>query len=160
MLADFNGNPPQSFCDLFITCDTNPLSNIKKILHNMSQIFCKNFNPNGPERFRLAEALYYRLLENIIVAETKMKPFDRNIFANQDIIHRTMIVCSVEIVLAAYNSERKFPWVLEIFKLEAFNFIKIIELVVRNHQDLLTRDIIKHLNQVNLFISILVYLIF
>lgn len=150
MLSDYNGKPHASLNELFATCDNNPSAKIEEILSRMSKKFCDKFQPNGHERFRLAEALYYRLLENIIRGELKKKPqLDLNNFLNQEIIYSTLIVCSVEIVLTAYNSQRKFPWILDLLNLDPYNFYKIIEIVVMYQQDLLTRDIIKHLNTVS-----------
>lgn len=148
MLAEHKDKPKFTMCDLFASCTQNPQLKIEKMLKEMSKKFCDNFQTNGAERFRLAEALYYRLLENIIRGEMKQKPLDCNIFLNHDSIHQSLIVCSVEIVLGAYNYERKFPWILEVFHLDAFTFHKLIELVVRYHQDLLTRDMVKHLNRI------------
>ena len=42
---------------------------------------------------------------------------------------------------------RKFPWLLEVYDLQAYNFYKVIEVLIRA-EDGLSRDIIKHLNQV------------
>lgn len=148
MFADYSGKPQPTLCQLFISCEQNPSAKIEKLLTEMSVKFCDN-HPNGFERFRLAEALYYRILENIIRGEMKLKPLDCNAFLNFESIHQSLIVCSVEIVLDAYNNEKKFPWILEIFNVHAFTFHKLIELVVRYSQDLLTRDIIKHLNRVS-----------
>lgn len=153
LFADFTGNPQPSLCALFSSCEPNPSIKIDNLLREMSAKFCGN-HPNGIERFRLAEALYYRILENIIRGELKLKPLDVNVFLNYESIHRCLIVCSIEIVLYAYNNEKKFPWVLEICDVHAFTFHKLIELVVRYSQELLTRDIIKHLNTVSKFITI------
>lgn len=68
---------------------------------------------------------------------------------NVDIFHVTLIASSVEIVIYAYMAQKKFPWILDCFSVDAYNFYKIIELIVLNHKDMLTRDVIKHLNAVS-----------
>lgn len=71
--------------------------------------------------------------------------------ASYEMFHRTLITCSVEIVIYAYMmAQKKFPWILECFSLEAYNFYKIIEPIALYHKDILTRDVIKHLNAVSI----------
>lgn len=53
--------------------------------------------------------------------------------------------------------QKKFPWVLECFDVEAFNFYKVIEMIVLNHSDILTRDVIKHLNAVSIIQYIVLF---
>lgn len=152
MLNDYNGKAQPSLREIFQKCDKNPEAKIEQLLLKMSKKFCDTSLPNGPERFRLAEALYYRLLENIIKFEMKRKPLDLNMFFNIDgqseTINLILIACSIEIVLTAYNSQPKFPWILDQMEIDPYNFYKIIEIVVMCHQDMLTRDIIKHLNTI------------
>lgn len=157
----YDGKPPASLTDLIKSkkCNNGETTKIENILKTMSEKFCCKFQTNAEDRFRMAEALYYRLLENIIKAEFKIRPnLDLKSLMNVEIFHKTIIVCCVEIVISAYNSQKKFPWVLECFELDAFTFYKIIEMVVLNHQDLLSRDVIKHLNSVSIFMSFLLTL--
>lgn len=64
-----------------------------------------------------------------------------------------MFACCLEIVLYCYNFPRKFPWVLEILRIEPVHFVKVIELIVRA-KDNLFRELIKHLNRVSLSIHV------
>jgi len=66
-----------------------------------------------------------------------------------DAFHTSLFACSMEIVLFSYNSNRRFPWILEIFNLPGYNFFKVIEIVVRTEESL-SRDVVKHLSQVRL----------
>lgn len=109
------------------------------------------FNNHVPstDRWSLVEALYYHLLTNILEGEVKIRPgLDLKVLLREDQLHRTLIVCCVEIVVYSYNPQRRFPAVLQWYDMHPFNFYRIIEMVVLNHQDALTRDIIKHLNVV------------
>lgn len=58
-----------------------------------------------------------------------------------------MFACSIEIVIFSYNSQRKFPWILDALNLKAYYFYKVIELIVRT-KDQLSRDVVKHLNSI------------
>ncbi|XP_075155249.1 retinoblastoma-family protein [Haematobia irritans] len=124
---------------------------IKKIQDNvtfMSTIFYNKF-PNKEEsvnKFQLAKSLYYYLLDKILQFEVTNKHIDLNIILQKDSINTTLIACSVEIVLDAYDSPLKFPWILECFSITAFEFYKLIEIIVRSHNGILNRELIKHLN--------------
>lgn len=47
----------------------------------------------------------------------------------------------------SYNCQRKFPWMLSMLGIQPFNFVRVVELIVRS-QDQLPRDAVKHLNMV------------
>ena len=53
----------------------------------------------------------------------------------------------LEIVIFSYNSQRTFPWILETFQLEAYQFYKVIEIIIRNEHGL-ARDVVKHLQRI------------
>lgn len=114
----------------------------------MSNVF--NNHIPSTDRWSLVEALYYHLLTNILEGEVKIRPeLNLQVLLREDQLHRTLIVCCVEIVVYSYNPQRRFPAVLQWYNMHPFNFYRIIEMVVLNHQDALTRDIIKHLNVVS-----------
>lgn len=76
-LGKYDGGPPASLRDLLAKCSNDPFAMIKKSLAQMSQKFCAKFETNAQERFQLAEAVYYRLLENILRNEmVRNKSFD------------------------------------------------------------------------------------
>lgn len=148
-LGVYDPVPPPSLAELLRLCPEDPVPKMKQILSHMSTLFCARFETNAKERFELAEMLYYRLLENIVRREQATQcNFDYKILRH-DIFHTTLITCSVEIVIHAYMGQKRFPWVLECFSVEAYHFYKIIEMIVLNHGDILTRDSIKHLNAVS-----------
>ncbi|XP_053571925.1 retinoblastoma-like protein 1 [Bombina bombina] len=71
----------------------------------------------------------------------------RSALLEQDIFHRSLIACCLEIVLFAYSSPRVFPWTIDILKLSPFYFYKVIEVFIRS-EDGLSRDMVKHLNSI------------
>lgn len=169
ILGQYDPQPPGSLRELLATCDPDPLDMIKAMLSNMSTVFCAKFEKNATERFELAEMLYYRMLEQIVRREAaKQKVLDKvsqqrlaqsrhvSVYSyvgaqivKHETFHKSLMTCCVEIVIFAYMGQKKFPWVLECFDVEAFNFYKVIEMIVLNHRDILTRDVIKHLNSVS-----------
>lgn len=68
---------------------------------------------------------------------------------NVEKLHMMLLASSVEIVIYAYATSHKFPWILECFNIDAFYFYKLIEIIVLNHEGILNRDLIKHLNAVS-----------
>ncbi|KAI3371032.1 hypothetical protein L3Q82_023524 [Scortum barcoo] len=126
--------------------------------------------------FHLAEALYYRILESIIerekmilgeadlsvsiflsAADVRVTTMSEEIFKplhsqdmcilEQDVFHRSLLVCCLEIVIFSYRPPGDFPNLISIFQLPAYHFYKVIEVLVRSEQGLF-REVVKHLNQV------------
>lgn len=170
--------PSPRLRELCKSCKTDPLPGIAEQLKTMSVQFCTAFQTNAAvERFQLAERLYYRLLENIIQREKNDRPnYDSKVreflcspsvdmltnsvaiaivifyiqILNVEKLHKMLIASSVEIVIYAYATSHNFPWILECFDLDAFYFYKLIEIIVLNHENILNRDLIKHLNAVSI----------
>ncbi|XP_036319858.1 retinoblastoma family protein-like [Rhagoletis pomonella] len=106
-------------------------------------------NTEVGSRFQMAESLFFYLLDKILRVETRTKPnIDLKILLTTDTFITTLIACCVEIVINAYQSQMKFPWILKCFSITAFHFHKIIEIVVRSHDGVLSRPLIKHLNYI------------
>lgn len=101
------------------------------------------------KRFRMAKSLYYYLMDHILRAEIKNKPQIVHKIS-LDIFNETLMACCLELVLEAYITEIKFPWILDCFSINAFEFHKIIEIVVRHgsREGCLTRSLVKHLNSI------------
>lgn len=78
-VGECNSEMPKTLCDLLKQFAENPVLKIKQILSNMSTQFCAKFETNAMERFKLAEAVYYRFLENILRHEMaeKKENFDK-----------------------------------------------------------------------------------
>ncbi|XP_001991027.2 retinoblastoma family protein isoform X2 [Drosophila grimshawi] len=125
------------------------IAKILKIIEQMGNKFLAKYpmRSEAENRFRLAKSLYFYLMDHILRAEIKNKPqIMRRI--SLDIFNVTLMTCCTELVLYAYNTELNFPWILECFSINAFEFFKIIEIVVRNGKDCLTRSLVKHLNSI------------
>ncbi|XP_063951479.1 retinoblastoma-like protein 1 [Lytechinus pictus] len=141
---------------IFKECSENPAEGIASRVKEMGEIFCQKYtqahdegNSGSPQdfakrRLKLAESLYYKALENIMLAEKKRLKNLTHLLEH-DLFHRSLFACCVEVVIFAYNSQRTFPWILEAFEIPAFHFYKVIELILRAEEGL-SRDIVKHLN--------------
>lgn len=126
------------------------LDKLNDKLNCMATLFNSKF-PNqeeAPNKFNLAKSLYFYLLDKILHFEVRIKPLDLKGLLQIDAFNSTLIACSVEIVLDAYDSPLKFPWILDCFNINAFEFHKLIEIIVRSHDGILNREMIKHLNRI------------
>ena len=123
----------------------------------MSGIFCARYtaasdaHPGSHPTFakrqlRMAEILFYKFLETILVSEiAKDKPYDN--LLTQDLFHQALFTCCLEIVIFAYNSRLTFPWLLETFQLEPVHFYKVIEVIILA-EDSIPRAVISHLQRI------------
>ncbi|KAG7268406.1 hypothetical protein CRUP_016280, partial [Coryphaenoides rupestris] len=63
------------------------------------------------KRLKLAEILYFKVLENVMLQETKRHPGkDMSVLLGQDLFHGSLLACCLEVVLFSYSSQRTFPW--------------------------------------------------
>lgn len=152
--------PNEFLLDIFSKCARNPKDSIVLRVTDMGKMFCEKYaqpcdsNPDtvvdfAKRRLQLAESLYYKSLENIILDERQRRSAQDN-FLNlleQDIFHRSLFAICLEIVIFSYNSQRVFPWIIDIFEIPAYYFYKVIEVLIRAEEGL-SRDIVKHLNHI------------
>ncbi|KHN83919.1 Retinoblastoma-like protein 2 [Toxocara canis] len=98
-----------------------------------------------------ADRLFYRLLEKVVVAERERVPanesHDLSVVLNKEELISSIYVCALELILFTYESEREFPWSLEVVRLAPIHFYKAIELVIRAEPEL-SREMVKHLNKI------------
>ncbi|XP_063758404.1 retinoblastoma-like protein 2 isoform X2 [Eleginops maclovinus] len=135
------------------SCVRDPSEAIRQRLKQMFLQLCTHYEgdlerDSTVRYFGLGEALYFRLLESITEREKRiLGDADLSCILEQDMFHRSLLACSLEIVLFSYKPPGDFPLVLSIFQLPAYHFYKVIEVLVRAEQGLF-REVVKHLNQV------------
>ncbi|KAH0515648.1 Retinoblastoma-like protein 1 [Microtus ochrogaster] len=151
--------PSEQLLNIFESCMRNPMENITRIVKGIGETFCQHYTQSTDKqpgshidfavnRLKLAEILYYKILETIMVQETRrLHGMDMSVLLEQDIFHRSLMACCLEIVLFAYSSPRTFPWIIEVLDLQPFYFYKVIEVVIRSEEGL-SRDMVKHLNNI------------
>ncbi|EDW84231.2 uncharacterized protein Dwil_GK14024 [Drosophila willistoni] len=136
----------------------NLLNELKTSLQNMGSqfgIMAKNcLNKQEAEaRFNLASGLYYKLLKTIITSELELKPFMKiTQLLEQPTFSSNFMACCLDLALYAYDEDSDqlmFPFVLSCYPdVDPYHFQKIPELVVRHHNSLLSRQLVKHLHLV------------
>ncbi|XP_055458417.1 retinoblastoma-like protein 1 isoform X2 [Psammomys obesus] len=159
IVAGLKNAPSEQLLNIFESCMRNPMENVIKILKGIGETFCQHYTQSTDKqpgshidfavnRLKLAEILYYKILETIMVQETRrLHGMDMSVLLEQDIFHRSLVACCLEIVLFAYSSPRTFPWIIEVLDLQPFYFYKVIEVVIRSEEGL-SRDMVKHLNSI------------
>ncbi|XP_074533559.1 retinoblastoma-like protein 2 isoform X1 [Halichoeres trimaculatus] len=159
LLSGTKQGPSARLTETLRTCARDPSEVISQRLKDMFELLCQHFE-GGEGRsqgmgkdmavkyFHLAEALYYRMLESIIEREKMiLGDADLSCILEQDVFHRSLLVCCLEIVVFSYRPPGDFPNLIHIFQLPAYHFYKVIEVLVRAEQGLF-REVVKHLNQV------------
>ncbi|XP_075939360.1 retinoblastoma-like protein 2 isoform X1 [Anarhichas minor] len=159
LLSGTKQGPSAKLRETLRTCARDPSDVISKRLKDMFELLCQHYEGSGAESkvmgrdmavkyFHLAEALYYRMLESIIEREKMiLGDADLSCILEQDVFHRSLLVCCLEIVVFSYRPPGDFPNLITIFQLPAYHFYKVIEVLVRSEQGLF-REVVKHLNQV------------
>ncbi|XP_062276424.1 retinoblastoma-like protein 2 [Scomber scombrus] len=159
LLSGTKQGPSAKLTETLKTCARDPSDVISQRLKEMFELFSQHYEDSGAENrsmgkdmavkyFHLAEALYYRILESIIEREKMiLGDADLSCILEQDIFHRSLLACCLEIVVFSYRPPGDFPNMIRIFRLPAYHFYKVIEVLVRSEQGLF-REVVKHLNQV------------
>ncbi|CAH3042018.1 unnamed protein product [Pocillopora meandrina] len=163
LLSGLKAGPSDGLLKIFSECSRNPQEAIESRVSTLGETFLREYvqpSPDRPKspcstrefatkRLKLAEILYYKVLESITLLEKKRLQghLDLTGLLEQDNFHCSLMACCLEIIIFSYNSQRTFPWVIEIFEISPFSFYKIIEVFIKA-EDGLSRDVVKHLNHI------------
>ncbi|XP_033822794.1 retinoblastoma-like protein 1 [Periophthalmus magnuspinnatus] len=159
MVARLRTAPSENLLQIFKSCTRDPTDAILGRIKTLGQTFKEHYTNDSEDspgshidfaenRLKLAEILYYKILENVMVQETKrLQGKDMSVLLEQDMFHCSLMACCLEVVLFSYSSQRTFPWIINVFKLPPFYFFKVIEVFIRAEEGL-SRDMVKHLNSI------------
>ncbi|XP_034659832.1 retinoblastoma family protein [Drosophila subobscura] len=139
--------------------DVDVISSLDKRLCVMARVFAKSSRDflsteEADACFMMSCRLYYHFLQKITSSELKLKPHLKmvQLLKNRS-LHSTLIACSLELAMHIQEvrvEELKFPFILKCYALDAYEFQKILEVVVRHDTGLLGRDLTRHLNAVEI----------
>ncbi|XP_034442628.1 retinoblastoma-like protein 1 [Hippoglossus hippoglossus] len=159
MVSGLRTAPSDHLMQIFKSCSRDPTDSILSRVKTLGQTFKEHYTKDSEDtpgshidfaenRLKLAEILYYKILENVMVPETKrLQGKDMSVLLEQDIFHCSLMGCCLEVVLFSYSSHRTFPWIISVLKLAPFYFFKVIEVFIRSEEGL-SRDMVKHLNSI------------
>ncbi|XP_054002431.1 retinoblastoma-like protein 1 isoform X4 [Hylaeus anthracinus] len=152
-------SPSENLLQILNNCSQDAKSLVEVKVKEIGEQFCANYNRStnasdgtsdfGKKRLYLGQTLFYRLLEMILNDEKRKKPnYDVTNLLMNEVFIQCLFACCLEIVIYSYKSNDKvFPWILNALNLDAYYFYKVIEIIVRA-EDQLSRDVVKHLNQI------------
>uniref|UniRef100_A0A671SRC1 Retinoblastoma-like protein 1 n=1 Tax=Sinocyclocheilus anshuiensis TaxID=1608454 RepID=A0A671SRC1_9TELE len=155
MVSGLRNAPSDALVHIFNSCSRNPTESILNRVKTMGERFKQAYTKPTDDlpgahmknRLKLAEILYFKILENIMTQEMKRLQGKDMVLLEQEVLHCSLLACCLEVVLFAYSSQRTFPWILEIFQIPPFYFYKVIEVFIRSEEGL-SRDMVKHLNSI------------
>lgn len=159
LMSGSKQGPSDKLHNILKSCARDPTEAVTARLKEMSEAFSQHYDSSAEEDggmgkemavkyFGLAETLYYRMLESIIDREKMiLGEADLSSVFEQDLFHRSLVACCVEIVLFSYRPPGDFPKVIGVFSIPPYHFYKVIEVLVRAEQGLF-REVVKHLNQI------------
>ncbi|VBB28062.1 unnamed protein product [Acanthocheilonema viteae] len=128
---------------------------LEEAVENEGQLDGAEYDTSFREMFAVrksnVECLFFRFLHKIALSE-KDRLGNGSIIKLSAVLLRedflkSLYVCSLQLVLFTYESVREFPWSLEIMRVSAIHFYKVIELIIRADSSL-SREMVKHLNKV------------
>lgn len=100
------------------------------------------------QKLQMALTLFYRILEKILLMEKRnYNDKEMTLILRKEMFYKCLFACVFEILIFSYDSEKTFPWVIRVLDLSAFNFYKVIELVIRAEGSL-SRQQVAHLNKI------------
>ncbi|KAJ1083124.1 hypothetical protein NDU88_003284 [Pleurodeles waltl] len=158
MLTGLKNSPSEKLLQSLRTSTRDFSQSISERLKELHEIFCQRTPCDGEENnyskdvaskyFRLAEVLYYKILETIIEQERR-RVGDSHLsgILEQEVLHKSLLCCCLEVVTFSYKPPGTFPSIIELFDVPAFHFYKVIEIVIRA-EDGLCREVVKHLNKI------------
>ncbi|XP_073461064.1 retinoblastoma-like protein 2 isoform X2 [Aquarana catesbeiana] len=158
ILSGLKPAPSERLLQMMRSCSRNPSQMISKCVKDMFDVFCEHTVSEGGETqyckdiakkyFRLAEVLYYKVLESIIEQEKKrLGDVDLSSILEQEIFHKSLLACCLEITIFSYKPPGNFPQIMVMFELASYHFYKVIELLIKAEEGL-CREVVKHLNQI------------
>ncbi|XP_027765382.1 LOW QUALITY PROTEIN: retinoblastoma-like protein 2 [Empidonax traillii] len=143
---------------MFRSCSRDPSQSIASRIKEMHDVYCQSTQSEGEfssfsknvasKHFRLAEMLYYKILQSVIEEErTRLGDTDLSTILEQDVFHMSLLACCLEIITFTYNPPRNFLFITKIFDIPVYHFYKVIEVFIRA-EDGLCREVVKHLNHI------------
>ncbi|XP_039208331.1 retinoblastoma-like protein 2 isoform X1 [Crotalus tigris] len=158
MLAGLKNAPSENLEQILRACSKDPSLSIANRVKEMYEIYLQkapfcgesgNFSKDFVgKHFRLAEVLYYKVLESVIKQEKKrLEEADLSAILEHDVFHKSLMACCLEVIIYSYKAVDSFPFITDVFDVPAFHFYKVIEILIRAEEGL-SREVVKHLNHI------------
>ncbi|XP_076836837.1 retinoblastoma-associated protein [Brachyhypopomus gauderio] len=167
-LTSVSDQPSPTLLFYFKNCTVDPSDDITLRVEQLGQVFSQKFAQAvgqrceglGKKRFTLGVQLYYKVMESMLKSEEKrlsVQNFSK--LLNNATFHTSLLACALEVVMATYvggymknggdespETDLRFPWILDVFDLHAFDIYKVIESFIKA-EPALKPDMIEHLGR-------------
>ncbi|XP_070616275.1 retinoblastoma-like protein 2 [Erythrolamprus reginae] len=158
MLAGLKNGPSENLEQILRGCSRDPSLSIVNRVKEMYETYSQKAPSSGEsgnfpkdlvgKHFRLAEVLYYKVLESVLKQEKKrLEDADLSGILEHDVFHKSLMACCLEVIIYSYKTADSFPFITDVFDVPAFHFYKVIEILIRA-EDGLCREVVKHLNHI------------
>ena len=118
LLAGWNEEPTVKLQELLGQTSQEVTDRVKSLTQQLNQS-CSN-----EVVVSQSNALYYKVLETTLAKQaSRGKPL-ANIIA-KDSFHRSLFVCCAEVVVFSHGLHHAFPWIVDEFQMEVFDFFKV-----------------------------------
>uniref|UniRef100_A0A8D0HR20 RB transcriptional corepressor like 2 n=1 Tax=Sphenodon punctatus TaxID=8508 RepID=A0A8D0HR20_SPHPU len=136
MLTGQKNAPSENLEQILRACSRDPSQSIANRVKEMHEVYCQYSQSEGEfsnfsrdiagKHFRLAEVLYYKVLESVIEQEKRrLGDTDLSAILEQDVFHRSLLACCLEIVVFSYKPPGNFPFLIDIFDVPVYHFYKV-----------------------------------
>uniref|UniRef100_A0A4W4E9W9 Retinoblastoma 1 n=1 Tax=Electrophorus electricus TaxID=8005 RepID=A0A4W4E9W9_ELEEL len=155
-LTSVSDKPSSSLIVYFKNCTVDPSDEITSRVEQLGQVFSQKFAQAvgqrceglGKKRFTLGVQLYYKVMEGVFLLLFLFFFFSK--LLNNATFHTSLLACALEVVMnggdESPETDLRFPWILDIFHLHAFDFYKVIESFIKA-EPTLKHDMIEHLGR-------------
>lgn len=88
-------------------------------------------------RVTMGVKLYFKILEHMLTTEeARLNQNNFSTLLGHDVFHASLLACCLDIVACAYKMDGvQFPFFIRLFDLQPFDYLKIIENVIRNESE-------------------------
>mmetsp|Transcript_14701 Transcript_14701/g.57680 ORF Transcript_14701/g.57680 Transcript_14701/m.57680 type:complete len:888 (-) Transcript_14701:42-2705(-) len=128
--------PSRALTAFFKACKSDPTDSITGRVETVTSSvdFDGEQGKSSAARRQQAAKLYYRLLEAMLTAEEqRLHTKDFAVLLSQDMFHRSLIACCMEITAYCYKQDQlRYPYIPTQLSIEPFEYCKIIENVLRH----------------------------
>uniref|UniRef100_A0A8C9VJR1 Retinoblastoma-like 1 (p107) n=1 Tax=Scleropages formosus TaxID=113540 RepID=A0A8C9VJR1_SCLFO len=146
MVSGLRNAPSEALLQIFKSCSRDPTETVLERVKCMGETFRQQYTKHTEELSGSHMDFILNTFSGCIFC-LRSCCLLLQVLLEQDIFHRSLLACCLEVVLFAYSSQHTFPWIIDIFKLPPFYFYKVIEVFIRSEEGL-SRDMVKHLNSI------------
>ena len=123
LATDFSEKPTDKLISIFAECETDPSHFICNLVDESCELFTKSFD-TFESKLVMSRQLFWKLLESILLEERSRVEKIGTLLQN-DIVIKSIMAASIEIILWSFQSVKQFKSVIDLLKLDCYQFYKV-----------------------------------